>query len=131
MALRRLLITGSRAWNDRAVIRDALRAAFWELGGADPGVILVSGACPDGADAICEEVWAVGAHGCPIERHPAEWDRYGRSAGFRRNAEMVGLGADLCLAFIVDESRGASHTARLAWEAGIPTRRYLASSSAG
>jgi hypothetical protein len=38
--------------------------------------------------------------------------------------DLIGLGADLCLAFIHRDSRGASHAAVLAEAAGIPTRRY-------
>ena len=116
---RRVLITGSRTWTDVETIRRALFEVGREFG---RDTVLVSGACARGADRIAEQVWA--GWGGRVERHPAEWDRSGRSAGFRRNAAMVALGADVCLAFILDDSHGASHTAALAEAAGIPTRRY-------
>lgn len=121
MVVCRILVTGSRSWTDRAVIRAAL-AEVWH-----PGTMLVSGACPGGADALCEACWS--RWGGPVERHPAHWRPNGsfdRAAGFRRNAAMVAEGADLCLAFIRDKSAGATHTARLAWQAGIRTRIYRA-----
>ena len=83
--------------------------------------MLVTGGCPRGADAIAERLW--GSWGGQVERHPADWAT-GRGAGFARNAAMVTLGAAACLAFIRDNSPGASHAARLAGQAGIPVHRY-------
>lgn len=116
----RVLVTGSRAWRGHGIIH----AALDELRTAHPDMALVHGACAQGADAIADR-WAL-MHGVTTERHPAEWRRYGRSAGFRRNAEMVTLGADVCLAFIRAGSSGATHTADLAEAAGIETRRWTA-----
>lgn len=110
----RILITGSRSWTDVEIIRQALIFRIpWSH------VTIVSGACPTGADRLCEE--AAELLGYAIERHPARWKVYGKAAGFRRNEEMVKLGADRCLAFIRNSSAGASHTARIAKERGIPT----------
>jgi len=113
----RVLVTGSRIWTDEAVIAAALRE-HWHDGNA----LLISGACPRGADAIAERIWR--SHGGLVERHPAGWAASPRGAGFARNAAMIALGADVCLAFIRDNSPGASHAAALAERAGIPVTRY-------
>lgn len=113
----RLLITGSRDWVDALAVMQhisniAIPPWTWTL---------VSGACPTGADRMCEE-FAEGL-GMTIERHPADWKKHGKRAGFVRNAEMVNLGANVCLAFIRKGSKGASMTAKLAEDAGIETHR--------
>ena len=117
VAPRRVLVTGSRTWTDTGTIRDAL-AQQW----GDGTAVLVSGACPHGADRLAEACWT--HWGGRVEHHPADWDRHGRGAGYRRNTEMVAAGASVCLAFIRGNSRGASHTAALAEAAGIPTHRH-------
>ena len=113
----RVLVTGSRTWTDRAAIRDGL-AAVW----GDGDRVLVTGACPTGADALAEACWR--AWGGRVETHPAVWEAHGRAAGPRRNAEMVAAGAQVCVAFIRDHSRGASHLAGLAEAAGMPVHRH-------
>jgi YspA, cpYpsA-related SLOG family len=120
----RVLVTGSRSWRNSAVIN----AALGELLGEHRKLTVVHGACPLGADVMAQE-WVVNAFRYSnlgivnSEPHPANWARYGRAAGFRRNAEMVALGADLCLAFIRGGSHGATHCAEMAEKAGILVRR--------
>lgn len=113
----RLLITGSRDWSDFASIDHELTEWWWGVG-RDSEAVLVSGACPTGADAIGEWIWK--DFGLSVERHPADWARYGKRAGFIRNKEMIDSRPDHVVAFILDASRGASHTVRLARAAGIP-----------
>ncbi|MBO3744898.1 DUF2493 domain-containing protein [Streptosporangiaceae bacterium NEAU-GS5] len=94
---RRVLVTGSRTWTDTATIHAAV-VAEW----GDGMTTLVSDGCPRGADAIAESIWQ--SRGGHVERHPADWTRDGQRAGLIRNADMVTRGADLCLAFIHNDS---------------------------
>ena len=112
----RLLVTGSRTWHDIAAIERALAVI---LARHPEGVLLVHGACPRGADAIAA-AYAARTPGYQVEAHPADWHRYGRAAGHRRNAEMIALSADGCAAFIRGGSPGSTSTVRLATAAGIP-----------
>lgn len=112
---RRILVTGSRDWRLSSVVQRALLGLRVE-GWAD--ATLVHGDA-SGADRIAAHCWAG-----PVEAHPADWGAYGKAAGHRRNAEMVALGADVCLAFIRCGSQGATGCARLAERADIPVRYY-------
>jgi hypothetical protein len=119
----RILITGSRDWDNALLLEAALANACYQ----NVPAVIVHGACRTGADALASR-W-VQQHrviGLTEEMHPAQWQWHGKAAGPRRNARMVSLGADACLAFIRNGSRGASHTAALAEQAGIPTRRWTA-----
>lgn len=116
----RILVTGSRYW----LVDDLyeIGAVLLEHGlDGDSSVTLIHGACPRGVDKMADAF----AHefGWTVERHPANWETYGRRAGYVRNAEMVKAGADICLAFIRNESKGATMCANLAEEAGIKTVR--------
>lgn len=119
----RILVTGSRKWNNERFICEVLNQYRDHNPDNPRGThVLVSGACPDGADKFCED-YAEDV-GWFVERWPADWDKHGKRAGYIRNAHMVSLGADLCLAFIKDKSPGATMTAALARKAGIPTMAY-------
>jgi YspA, cpYpsA-related SLOG family len=118
----RILVTGSRTWTDPHIIFGALVDAWNDIGAPDD-VVLVTGAAR-GADQLAETVWTTDLHR-PVERHPADWTRLGKRAGLVRNGHMVTLGADICLAFIRDNSRGATSCAAMAERAGIPVRRYF------
>lgn len=114
----RILVTGSRDWTDTETIRRALSEAWHRLGRPHDAV-LVQGECHlGGADKIAADTWRT--WGYPVEGHPAGRGPGGRVLGPERNARMVALGADLCLAFPLPSSRGTRNCMRLAREAGIP-----------
>lgn len=110
----RALVTGSRTWTDIPALASWL-AGLWQI---HPDLLVVHGDCPSGADAIAD-FWAW-RFNVPVEAHPAGWRQHGRRAGYLRNAEMVDLGADICGAFIVNASQGATMCAELATSAEIP-----------
>lgn len=123
----RCLVTGSRDWPDEGAVYAALDA-MWAgaVGGNYAGLIVVHGAAR-GADRMAyrwyrsraRQGWAVAQ-----EPHPADWAKHGRRAGILRNIEMIRLGADVCLAFIHNNSRGATHCADLAETNEIHVRRF-------
>lgn len=110
---KKILITGSRWWGDYSTICDALK----EHG---PGVVIEGGA--RGADNMAR--FAAESMGWPTIQFPANWDKYGKSAGPIRNQEMIDQKPDVCLAFPLDESRGTLHCMKAAERAGIPVHVY-------
>ena len=114
----RVIVTGSREHTDRQMIDQALDAVEANL---DPkwdwtDIVLVHGAAP-GADTIAAEL--ARDKGWQVEAHHADWEKYGKRAGYIRNREMADAGADLCLAFPIGESRGTRMMMDLAQRAGI------------
>lgn len=56
-----------------------------------------------------------------ISEHPADWNTYGLSAGYRRNAEMGEI-ADACVCFWDGISDGAGHMINIAKDKGLQLR---------
>lgn len=119
----RVLVTGSRYWDDEETIRLALTNVRHTYGIIREDVVIVHGAAR-GADRIAARI-AVEL-GMKAEAHPADWEGQGKRAGYVRNAEMVNSGVTKCLAFIKDGSRGATMCVELAEKKGIPVTRYEA-----
>lgn len=82
-----VLLTGARTWSDTANMRQTF-SAIWKTW--EPTTILrpvlLSGACPTGADAMAESLWQ--DEGLDVIRFHADWSR-GRKAGPERNQRMV------------------------------------------
>jgi hypothetical protein len=96
-----------------------VEAAFQKI--YQPGDRIVSGGCPQGGDRFAEilalmlakpghwteaQLFAMSPYerhhvikdrGAPIHIHPAEWDKYGKAAGHRRNT-YIARDADMLIA---------------------------------
>ena len=117
----RILVTGSREWTNYATVLRALSASWRFTQALD--VVVVQGGAP-GADEMAAR--AAKYIGLAVETHLANWEELGKKAGPVRNAAMVALGADVCLAFFKKGAgnRGTTHCSDLAEEAGIPVWRF-------
>lgn len=107
--MKRVLVTGSRFWVDRKVVREAL--LFHGRG------VLIQGEAK-GLDTVAKD--EARKLGFPIEGFHALWDVHGRGAGHRRNQQMVDAGADVCLAFPMPDSRGTYDCVARCRRAKIP-----------
>src|SRR3954471_22010862 len=119
----RILVTGSRHWENRTLVRNVLSATRWAY--CTSGMVVVHGACPTGADHIADE-WAI-ENGITVERFPADWTRLGRAAGPIRNETMVQTHPDLVLAFLTPDSRGTADCVRRADREGLRVKRFHSS----
>jgi hypothetical protein len=127
----RILITGSRNWDNFKSVQYRILEAISEWIDDHPGlsredalswVTIVHGGCPTGADRIAD-IFARKA-GIPTEVYEAQWNKFQKRAGFVRNRLMVNKGADVCLAFNRDKSRGTVDCRDQAKKAGIPTETF-------
>ena len=100
----RLVVAGSRNFNDYGLLCTTLDEVVGELK-SEYNITIVSGTA-NGADRLGEKY--AEKHGLKIERHPANWGRYGRGAGPIRNAEMV-KESDGVIVFWNGESSGAKN----------------------
>lgn len=96
----RTIIAGSRGdYHNIILIEKAVVAAGWRP------IVVLSGTAW-GIDQLGER-WAA-ANDIPVERYPADWQTYGKSAGYRRNTQMADL-AEAAILLWDGTSRGTAH----------------------
>lgn len=100
----KVAIVGSR--NIRAM-REVERAV--EQSGFEVTEVISGGA--NGVDTLAEQY--AQQHDLTLTVYPPDWKQYGRSAGYRRNVEIV-LAADAVIAVWNGSSPGTRHTMNLA-----------------
>lgn len=86
-------------------------------------VIIVSGGAK-GADTFAE--WYAKKRGYNLKVFPAQWDIYGKSAGYKRNKQMHQFISQFenrgCVCFWDGSSRGTAHNFELCKTFGTPLR---------
>ena len=95
-------IVGSRRRNtleDRSLVEGALLKYY------NKGDTLVSGGCPTGADSFAE--YFAKLYSISIKIHKAEWDKYGKAAGFMRNS-YIAEDADILIACVAPDRTGGT-----------------------
>jgi len=74
-----------------------------------------------GADSLAKQY--AEENNLDYKEFPAEWDRYGKSAGYRRNVQIVDA-ADEVVAFWDQTSKGTAHSIKIAEEMNKPIHVY-------
>ncbi len=120
----RVIVTGSRDWDGvygTQRVHTILELVLALCDALGQKLTLVHGGYPTGVDQIVDR-WGRRREdvGVTVEPFTAAW-RLGPWAGPIRNQAMVNGGADMCIGFLKDSSRGTSITLELARTAGIPT----------
>lgn len=107
--INRVLVCGSRSITDTQWVYSQIEKYTQELIRSNPtnlnNPVLIEGEAR-GVDSIAK-AYAI-EHNWSIESYPAEWDKYGKSAGYIRNDIMV-KEADFVLVLWDGQSRGTKH----------------------
>lgn len=104
-----ILVAGGRDFDDYARVKA-------DLAKHNPEVI-VSGMAR-GADKL--GVKYANENGGQLKEFPAQWDKYGKSAGYKRNQQMLDEGKpDLVLIYWDGISKGTKHMLDIAKRAGV------------
>ncbi len=113
----KLIIAGSRTFTNYKKLCEVCDHILQD----QTDVEIVSGAYYKGADLLGEKYAA--EKGIRLAKFPADWKRFGRAAGPKRNKEMANY-ADALIAFWDGKSKGTKHMIELAKCRGLNTFIY-------
>ena len=115
--IKRVVIAGSRDFHDYEMAKAYIDHCISEIRKTNTIIILSGGA--SGADALGERY--ARENGFAVERYPADWDRYGKSAGPRRNKQMA-QACDYVICFWDGQSKGTKSMIGYAKKCGKPLK---------
>jgi hypothetical protein len=105
----RTIIAGSRDITNYDVLLQAITKCGWVP------TVVISGTAR-GADKLGE--YFAAEFGLPCEKYPADWDKFGKSAGYKRNEQMAEV-AEAVIALWDGESHGTKHMIDIATKKGL------------
>jgi hypothetical protein len=101
----KVIVAGGRYFNNYKLLKYELDFLLSEKVKQGYKIIIISGHA-NGADKLGEK-YAI-EKGYEVIYKAADWDQFGKAAGYRRNVEMSEI-ADACVAFWDGESKGTKH----------------------
>ena len=113
----KVIIAGSRGFSNYRLLHEECNKFLREKRKTH-NVIIVSGGAR-GADLLGEKY--AKDEGFSLEVYPANWKKFGKSAGFRRNEQMAEV-ADALIAFWDGESHGTKHMIDIMNEKNLEVR---------
>lgn len=108
------IVAGSRSIGSFEIVESAIKESYFPISE------IVSGTAR-GVDKLGEQ-WAK-LNNIPIKCFPADWETYGKSAGYKRNVQM-GEYADALIAVYDGESKGTKHMIDIAKRLGLRVYIY-------
>jgi hypothetical protein len=113
-----VIIAGGRDFSDYKLLKESMDILLTYF----KDVTIISGAAK-GADSL-GEVYAK-EKGYNLIKCPANWDKYGKSAGYIRNCDMANIIQDsnngICVCFWDEKSKGTKHMIDIAKSKKIET----------
>jgi predicted Rossmann fold nucleotide-binding protein DprA/Smf involved in DNA uptake len=107
----KVIIAGGRDFSDYPLLIESCDQILSDL----DNIEIVSGRAR-GADSLGEDYALERGYDCKI--FPADWEKYGKAAGYKRNSEMAEY-SDLLIAFWDGTSKGTEHMINIARKKGL------------
>ena len=113
----KVIIAGSRGFSNYKLLKEQCNKYLRDKR-QNSNIVVISGNAR-GADTLGEKY--AKEEGFDLEVYPAQWDKYGKSAGFRRNEQMGNI-ADALIAFWDGKSHGTKHMIDIMKEKNLSVR---------
>lgn len=107
----KIIIAGSRTITDRSLVEECVENSGFDIS------CVVSG-CARGVDTLA--IQYAYKNGIELKRFPADWKKYGLSAGYKRNQQMAEY-SDGLISIWDGQSPGTKNMIQIAKNMNLPT----------